>query len=68
MLYLIDARAVLHPANYQAEDEDIDWSFLGLFDNDDPSQQPPPSGRTALEPCLDVSEMAIVSVICLLSS
>lgn len=63
MIYLIDARAVLHPASPDDEDEDVDWSCFGLFDDKPTSTMSrlAKTGGARAEPGLEIAEIAVVS-------
>ena len=61
VIYLIDARSIIHPRNGVDCDEDTDWSCVGLFDQD---KQPPTgsvSTKTDSKAGLDIVEIATVS-------
>jgi hypothetical protein len=60
VLYLIDARKVLHPEEGDAIDEDVDWSCVGLFEQDETLASVPSHSRSP-ESRLDITEIAIVS-------
>lgn len=59
VLYLIDARAVLCPLEASTADEDVDWSCVGLFDQD-PILTSVSSQTRSPEPRLDITEIAVV--------
>jgi hypothetical protein len=61
VIYLIDARAVLKPKNELNNDEDADWSCLGLFDQDKAASDALIPVRGGQEPGLDIVEITTVS-------
>ena len=65
VLYLIDARDVLHPREELNMDEDVDWSCLGLFDQDKSPSAPSSSQRSGPQAGLNITEIAIVSYLSL---
>ena len=65
VLYLIDARTVLHPREESHIDEDVDWSCLGLFDENKLPAGPLSSQRSGPQANLDITEIATVSCVSL---
>jgi hypothetical protein len=61
VLYLIDARTILHPRDEYNTNEDVDWSCLGLFDQDKSLSEPSSSQRNAHQAGLDITEIGTVS-------
>jgi hypothetical protein len=61
VLYLIDARTVLHSRDQGSNDEDTDWSCLGLFDENSTVSDGLQSARGHSDPGLDIVEIATVS-------